>query len=139
MAIGASLFGWVQVTAGVVAALAALGTLVFAWLTVQGAQALKRDEQGAHLLDLAADYAELGSQAWSVDVRDLSRVLTRVRVAGHRFRVALDATGESLPACRALLTTIWEPLSMGDAERRQQEADDALASALDELTAWLRD
>ena len=76
MAIGASLFGWVQVTAGVVAALAALGTLVFAWLTVRGAQARKRDEQWAHLLDLAADYAELGSQAWSVDVRDLSRVLT---------------------------------------------------------------
>jgi hypothetical protein len=54
--VAASVFEWAQAVAGMVAALAALGTLVFAWLTVRGAQELRRGESRARLLDLAADY-----------------------------------------------------------------------------------
>jgi hypothetical protein len=130
----ASTFEWVQAFAATVAALAALGTLVFLWLTVRGAQTLRRAEDRAHLLDLATDYVAAGERVW----RDMAAARD-ARLAGHRFRAAIDATGEPLPACRALLAIEWEPLSMGDAEQRQEEADKALTAALDEIVTWLRD
>ena len=44
--------------AGMVAAFAALGTLVFLYFTVRGARELQRAQLRAHLLDLAADLDE---------------------------------------------------------------------------------
>jgi len=132
--IAASTFEWAQVVAGAVAALAALGTLAFAWLTVRGAQALRADEQRAHLLDLAADFGEAGMRLMgSVSDPDAWRDARSTR---HRFRAALDATEEPLPASRVLLEMDWSPASMGDAQRRHEEADKVLAAALDELARF---
>jgi hypothetical protein len=58
--VAASTFEWVQVVGGTVAALAALGTVVAAALTVRAARAVRRDERRTQLLNLAADYAEAG-------------------------------------------------------------------------------
>jgi len=134
--IAASAFQWVQALAGAIAALAALGALLFAWLTVRGAQALRRDERRAHLLDLAADLVEAGLRALQ-DSRNHNDAL----IARQRFRGQIDATAKPLPACRALLEMEWfPPMSMGaDAERRTAAAHSALAAALEELSAWLRD
>jgi hypothetical protein len=132
-----SAFEWVQALAGAVAALAALGTLVFAWLTVRGAQALRRDERRVHLLDLAADYGEAGLRSLGSADHEAQ---TRVRITGHRFRAALEATGKPLPACHALLMVQWfPPPGMGDYDRRVDAADRALTTALDELAEWLRE
>ena len=117
-----------------VAALAALGTLVFLWLTVRGAQTLRRGEDRAHLLDLAADVVAAGMRV-SIEPRASNE--NEARLAGHRFRAAIDATGRSLPACRALLAIKWEPLTIGD--QLQEEADKALTAALDEIVTWLGD
>jgi hypothetical protein len=134
--VAASVFEWVQVVAGLVAALAALGTLVFLWLTVRGTNALQRAERRAHLLDLAADYGEAGVLV----LLGKERSRTIVRIAGERFRAALDSTGAHLPGCRAMLAIEWQPVAMGPAgEAKIEEAHGALAQALDELSAWLRD
>jgi hypothetical protein len=92
--------------AGLVAALAALGTLVFAWLTVRGAQALRRDDRRARLLDLAADLAEAGRAALTTSE---IATLNRVEIARHRLRAAINASGEPLPASIALLDVQWWP------------------------------
>jgi hypothetical protein len=65
----------------------------------------------------------------------------RAQIARHRFRAAVDATGEPLPACRALAELEWfPPVSIGrDAEVRLGGAQAALGAALDELAARLRD
>jgi hypothetical protein len=135
--VAVSAFQWVQALAGVVAALAALGTLVFAWLTVRGAQALQRQERRAHLLDLAADVGEAGIGALAnSDIASYNRM----RIARHRFRAAINATGEQLPASNALLKIEWwPPPAMGDYEHREAAANQALTATLDELAAWLRD
>jgi len=135
--LAASTFQWVQAVAGAIAAVAALGTLLFLWLTVRGAQALQRQERRAHLLDLAADYAEAGLRSFgSSDFGAQNRVL----VAGHRFRAGIESTGKPLPACHALLMIQWfPPPAMGEYEKRWADADRALTAALDELTTWLRD
>ena len=132
MIIAVSAFEWVQAVAGTVAALAALGALVFAWLTVRGAQALRDDERRSHLLDLAVDLIEAVMRAWSE-----SKAWRDAWIARHRFRAALDGTGQRLPACRALLEIDSSPASMGDYDRRRAEADEALTAALDELSASL--
>jgi hypothetical protein len=138
--LAASAFEWVQAVGGVVAALAALGTLVFLWLTVRGANALARAERRAHLLDLAADYAAAGIAVFTASVRKDTEAWSRARITGERFRAALDSTSEALPACRRLLDVEWRPVAMGvDAERKFAEAEEALGAALDELSAWLRD
>jgi hypothetical protein len=131
--LAASAFEWVQAIAGAVAALAALGTLFFLYLTVRGAQALRKAENRAHLLDLAADYAEAGRESMRGEYG-------AARIATERFRAALDSTGKPLPASRRLLEVEWGQPSMGaEAEQRYAAADRALEEALDELSAWLRD
>ncbi len=110
------------------------GALVFAYLTVRGAQAFRRHESRTHLLDLAADVTEVGLRALTD-----SAEYHRARIARYRFRAAIDATGELLPACRALAEIEWfPPMAMGDSHRID-EVDAALEAALDELAAWLRD
>jgi len=117
----------VQAIAGAVAALAALVTLIFAWLTVRGAQAL----------DLAADLDEAERKAMTSHAPEERGAWRDARTARLRFRAAIDATGEQLPACRARLDLDRSPLTM--AEHRIDEADQALAAALDELSARLGD
>ena len=111
----ASAFEWVQAVAGMVAALAALGTLVFLYFTVRGARELQRAQLRAHLLDLAADLdeAEMRAMTSGIDERGAWR---DARTARHRFRAAIDSTGEELPACRALLALERLPVALGDAQ-----------------------
>ena len=124
--------------ASMISALAALGALVFLWLTVRGAQALGRAQRRGQLLELAADLDEAGMKAMTATVQDRG-AWRDARTARHRFRGAVDATGERLPECRALLEIDWSPASIGDAERRIAEADLAIMEAQDELAARLPD
>jgi hypothetical protein len=137
-ALGVWRAGWPSsALAGVVTALPALGALVFAWLTVRDARALRREGRRAHLLDLAADVGEAGRRAFGESDR---RAFDAAQIARLRFRAAIDSTGKELPACRALLAIEWwPPTTFGGHERRTEEADRALTAALDELAAWLRD
>jgi hypothetical protein len=131
--VAASAFEWVQALAGAIAALAALGALVFAWLTVRGAADFQRTQSRTHLLDLATDYAEAGRAAMRGEYG-------AARIPGERFRAAINSTGKALPACHRLLEVDWTQPAMGPAgDEKRAAADRALEQALDELAAWLRD
>jgi hypothetical protein len=129
----ASVFEWVQAVAGAVAALAALGTLVFLWLTVREATALRRAETRAHLLELAADYAETGIRVFTD-----SAAWSDARIARDRFRAAVDSTGEPLPACRALLEVEWRPVGIGADTRGSAPTASERRSASRTPATWRR-
>lgn len=119
---------WVQAVAGAISAAAALLALAFAWATVRETRALRREDRLARLPELAA---ELGDVGLRVAQGAAFEKLTALPVARQRLRAALASSGESLPACEALLTVDWPTgISLEDAETM-------IAAALDELGAML--
>jgi len=127
-AVNGSWFEWLQVVVGVVSTGAALAALAFAWATVRETRALRREDRLARLPELAAELGDIGLR---VAQGAAFEKLTALPVARQRLRAALASSGESLPACEALLTVDWPTgISLEDAEK-------VIAAALDELGAVL--
>jgi hypothetical protein len=87
---------WTQL----ISVLATVGALLFAWLTVQQARDLRREDRLARLGELVGDYAAvlLRLMQGASDER-----LTGLPVARARLEATLAVTDETLPACTALL------------------------------------
>lgn len=113
---------WTQL----VSALATVGALVFAWLTVQQARELRREDRLARLGELVGDYAAVLLRLMQGAGHER---LTGLPVARARLEATLAATDETLPACTALLAL--EKTEDATAE----QAIAATEAAADELAA----
>lgn len=89
---------WVQLVAAVVAAFAAVGAIVFAWLTVRESSKLRQEDRYARLAEIIGDYGAILARA-EVDDEASDRLLPTL----ERLRAHVTAANEPLPACQALL------------------------------------
>lgn len=119
--------------AQVIAMFAALAAVWYAEQAVVETRALRREERVARLLELIADLGDA-----EMSFARGQRIGSLPDVARLRLKAALDATGEPLPHCRALLDLQWPNYG------RDQRADElearcvaAVSAALDEVSALL--
>src|SRR4051812_7330956 len=91
---------WVLLIGTVISAAAAVGAVVFAWLTVRQARDLRRDDRRARLGELVGDFAALVLQIMQGAYHERG---IRLPVARARLAAAVASAGERLPACEALL------------------------------------
>lgn len=120
---GLSWQDWVQLVGTIVSASAAVGAIVFAWLTVRQARELRREDRRARVGELVGDYAAVFLQVIQGAAHDRQ---TRLPVAKARLAAAVAAAGEPLPACDNLLKL--EPDAALDVVQLQT------AMAVDELS-----
>lgn len=118
---------WVQLVGAVVSALAAVGAIVFAGLTVRQTRELRREDRLARLGELVGDYAQPLLRA----MQGGPQRATEVPIARARLEASLAAAGEPLPACHALLEVDKPGTSI-------EEVIDATKTAADELARLVR-
>jgi hypothetical protein len=119
---GISWQDWVQLVGTIVSAGAAVGAIVFAWLTVREARELRREDRRARLGELVGDFSA-----------SLLRVLrgaahervAELPVARARLAAAVASVEEPLPACDRLVRL--------DTEASYEEVQLQTAFAVDEL------
>lgn len=94
------------VVAGLISALAALGALIFAYLTVRQAAQARREENAARRLQNLQRVSELAGEAGDAMLRGLQGSHIHMNIifpiAQARLRAALEAVPDKLPACRSL-------------------------------------
>jgi hypothetical protein len=134
VALGVTFSDFVNI-AQVIAMVAALAAVWYAEQAVIESRALRREERVARLLELVADFGENGTQfaRGRLDGNDLDR-------ERHLLRAALDATGEPLPGCLALLALDWPRYADTDVPepyRLEAERIAVMGRALDEVAALL--
>lgn len=90
---------WLQLVAALVSALAAVGAIIFAWLTVKQAKDLRREDRRARLGELVGDYsADLLRAVHGKMESNATLPVSRARLAA-----AVASAKEPLRACEALL------------------------------------
>lgn len=116
---------YVAGVSGAVAALAALGALVFAYLTVREARASRRDfvleTQRERLEEMAGIVKHIGEISYMGGSLGLARL---------RLAAAINAAGLDLPACRKL---VLELTNAGEAIEPATAALSEIANALRDL------
>ena len=121
----AEAIGWqdgVLLVGTVVSAGAALGALVFAWLTVRETRALRREDRRARLGEFVGDFATILLRVISGAAQERQ---TTLPIARARLAAAVASAGEPLPACEALVRL--------DTDTAPEEVQLQMAMAADEL------
>lgn len=111
-----------QLVATLVSAVAAVGALVFAWLTVRQTRDLRREDRHARIGELAGDFGGILLRVLNGATHELRGALP---VARARLAAAVASSDEPLPACRALVRL--------DGSAAPDEVELQLAMAVDEL------